>query len=574
MRSRRSIVLMALPVILMVALTGPAAFGGMLARDELLLVYNDAEPAAKGLAQHYAEVRGVPANRLCPVIVLGKSEEITPGQFERLIRQQVRGYLDQHGLRGKVRCLVTFYGLPIRVSPRKNTTTERVLLLQWRHQLQETLIELDRTIAELGVLAGENAATRPTETQPAEDDLPRLAQDYERVRTAAFRRIMRVPLSDQPPPEFRQFVKLIEAGEGTAKLLAQMNTQRHAGEEASPMLVQSQREMQEALSQVRTLMAREYTDPEREKARPLLRQWEGLLGVAYSLQDDMNEIQGRETGAAVDNELMLLWRDRYPRYRWMPNPLNWRNRAAQSTRSAASASTPATQPVETAEPETLMVCRIDGPTAGVARRIIDESIAIEKTGLRGAVAIDSRGARGNQGFAEYDADLRDLAQLLKNKTPLVVRLDVRDALFAPGDCPETMLYCGWKGEYVRACTFVSGSVGFHITSSGAISLNRPSWSRSLLLDGMVATLGPVAEPYLFAFPKPTEFFGLLTTGRMTLAECYACTTPCTSWMMMMIGDPLYRPFAANPALSIEQVFPLEVIPPEYAGNPLTSPAGG
>ena len=34
--------------------------------------------------------------------------------------------------------------------------------------------------------------------------------------------------------------------------------------------------------------------------------------------------------------------------------------------------------------------------------------------------------------------------------------------------------------------------------------------------------------------------------------------------MLLIGDPLYRPFAANSQLKLEQVFASKEIPPEYA----------
>ena len=54
--------------------------------------------------------------------------------------------------------------------------------------------------------------------------------------------------------------------------------------------------------------------------------------------------------------------------------------------------------------------------------------------------------------------------------------------------------------------------------------------------------GPVSEPYLEAFPVPEVFFGLLVEGRLTLAECYALSVPYLSWQMVLIGDPLYRPF--------------------------------
>jgi len=31
-------------------------------------------------------------------------------------------------------------------------------------------------------------------------------------------------------------------------------------------------------------------------------------------------------------------------------------------------------------------------------------------------------------------------------------------------------------------------------------------------------------------------------GRYTLAECYALSVPFRSWRMVLVGDPLYRPF--------------------------------
>jgi uncharacterized protein (TIGR03790 family) len=113
-------------------------------------------------------------------------------------------------------------------------------------------------------------------------------------------------------------------------------------------------------------------------------------------------------------------------------------------------------------------------------------------------------------------------------------------------------------KYVDAFDFVPGAVGYHIASFEAVSIKRPNeqgWVRGLLDDGIAATIGPVAEPYLQSFPRPNEFFGLLLTGEYTLAECYAYTVPGTSWMHLLIGDPLYNPFQNTPYLRAEQVFP-------------------
>ncbi|OHB81267.1 MAG: hypothetical protein A2Z38_01740 [Planctomycetes bacterium RBG_19FT_COMBO_48_8] len=65
------------------------------------------------------------------------------------------------------------------------------------------------------------------------------------------------------------------------------------------------------------------------------------------------------------------------------------------------------------------------------------------------------------------------------------------------------------------------------------------------MDGITATLGPVAEPYLHAFPEPRTFFPKLYEGNC-LVEAYYRTKPFNSWQMLLIGDPLYRPFKKFP----------------------------
>jgi hypothetical protein len=56
-----------------------------------------------------------------------------------------------------------------------------------------------------------------------------------------------------------------------------------------------------------------------------------------------------------------------------------------------------------------------------------------------------------------------------------------------------------------------------------------------------------------AFPPPDEFFPLLMTGKLTLAEVYWRTQLTTSWMMCLVGDPLYTPYRVNPAMKPEDL---------------------
>lgn len=247
---------------------------------------------------------------------------------------------------------------------------------------------------------------------------------------------------------------------------------------------------------------------------------------AGQVQADIDRIMGRETGASVDSELSLVLCNAYELYRWRPNAL--RNPTAL-------------QPFKT-----LMVSRLDGPSYGIAKDLVDKAIAAEKKGLAGTAYIDSRGLFGQDAYSYCDQSLRDLALLVRLRTALPVKEERTAALFAPGGCPETALYCGWYSlaRYVDAFEFVEGAVGFHIASSEAVSLRDPNstqWCPSLLKHGITATLGPVAEPYLHSFPEPKAFFGALFDGHC-LVEAYYLTKPFNSWQLLLIGDPLYTPF--------------------------------
>ncbi|QDU18501.1 TIGR03790 family protein [Urbifossiella limnaea] len=261
-----------------------------------------------------------------------------------------------------------------------------------------------------------------------------------------------------------------------------------------------------------------------------------------------------ESHAAVDSELMLLWWDRYPLDRWVPNPLYF-----QGSERYRKASPPA-----------VMTCRLDGPTPQTATRLVDDALAVEEKGLTGRVVIDARGIRFDpkgkdtgHGYAGYDESMRETATLF-GKTPLPVTLDDKEPVLPAGAAKGVALYCGWysHANFVDCCGYERGAIAWHLASSEATTLRRPDskvWCPNLLKKGVAATLGPVAEPYTVGFPKPAEFFGFLAAGD-TLIEAYARSALFCSWMTVLVGDPLYRPFGQAPLLA-----PADVRP---------SPAGG
>ena len=247
--------------------------------------------------------------------------------------------------------------------------------------------------------------------------------------------------------------------------------------------------------------------------------------------------------AAVDSELALVREDSYPLDGWLPNKyfLGFRGKE-----------------IKNMPEKVVLVSRLDGPSEEIVRRIIDDSLHAEEQGLFGRAYFDARwldprdkpdtkSGKEITGYAFYDRAIHHAARVVEKSGRMPVILDSKETLFQTGQCPDAALYCGWYslGRYVDAFTWVRGAVGFHIASSECVTLKDKKsqvWCKVMLEKGVAATLGPVAEPYVQAFPLPDLFFGLLVEGHMTLAQVYASSNPFWSWQMVLIGDPLYRPF--------------------------------
>jgi uncharacterized protein (TIGR03790 family) len=309
------------------------------------------------------------------------------------------------------------------------------------------------------------------------------------------------------------------------------------------------------LVRVRTTLAERCTrvEYEQEIRRPVRAALERLgperrircLVTMYGLPLAVHAAPGEQAGgaadtrASVDSELALVLADDYPLAGWIANPyfLGFRDLKTPVDRD-----------------HVLMVARLDGPDPAAVRRLMDDARAVERRGLAGAACFDARWrdqplTAGADGYRRYDSSLHAAASMLRIGGRLAaVRIDDREELFRPGDCPETALYCGWYSlnRYVDAFTWARGAVAYHLASGECATLRTPGsqgWCQRMIEEGVAATIGPVNEPYVQAFPPPDLFFPTLVEGWLSLGETWLVTLPYLSWQMVLIGDPLYRPFA-------------------------------
>jgi uncharacterized protein (TIGR03790 family) len=382
--------------------------------DEILVIANSDIEASVQLARYYCAKRGVPADNIL-ALPLGATlnDTISRDDYKKKLVEPIRKKLSDFDFAVKIKCLLTTYGVPIKVGRRG-------------------------------------------------------------------------PLKDQQG-KLTRLKKLAEQEKNKIELLKQSGV---------------------------TDTSREMKDSKRRLAQ---------------LQSEIDPIVGKETDASVDSELSMLLFGNYELYRWQLNRLKDNPLGLYSN--------------------TLMVSRLDGPSFEIAKGLIDKAITAEKTGLRGIIYIDSRGIiddKNPYSYGHFDQSLRDLAALIRLRTTMTVKEERTEKLFEPNSCPQTAIYCGWYSlrSYIDAFDFVDGAIGYHISSWEAVDLRDPNsrqWCPAMLKDGVTATLGAVAEPYLHSFPNPKEFFLQLFDGRC-LVEAYYYTNPLNSWQMILIGDPLYRPF--------------------------------
>jgi uncharacterized protein (TIGR03790 family) len=510
--------------------------------DEIALVVNSAEPIGKELAQFYALQRHIPDNRILELDNVPKTDEMSTHDFEESVVPQVREFLKSGHLEKKIKCLVTFYGVPLRIAARVNTRAEDIEL----GQLQRLLIELpDRMRPHIEAVEAIAAKLDPAFVpQGSGTDLTELQKRYGAASQSVARQVQTIPdLKQRGAVEGEFFTaaaplmgKLADIDKLKLDLVSRGTTRPSDLEPLQAMASDYNKTVDEA-GRYEQLP---YDAQARVQLRDLANKQLGILAFLNVLRDQADYLTVAQSASAFDNELAMGEWIAYPHKNWIPNPLYYQVRAKSPQ-------------------QTLMVARLDAPTPDIVKSMITTSIKVEQEGLNGKVVIDSLGVKTGEespdqkGYGVYDQYLRNLDKMLRGNTKLDIMLDEKPEVLPAGSATDVALYCGWHAarNYTPACKFSPGAVGYHIASYELISLRGPNesgWVHGLLTDGIVGTLGPVAEPYLAAFPRPDEFFPLVLTGKLTMAEVYWKTEPFTSWMIGYLGDPLYTPYKKNPKL--------------------------
>ena len=239
--------------------------------------------------------------------------------------------------------------------------------------------------------------------------------------------------------------------------------------------------------------------------------------------------------ASVDSELAAIGLPDYTRSGAMRNPIYNRNSAILDDTMPAGL---------------LLPCRLDAPTPELVGKMIDDSLEAEKKGLWGWACIDSRNIIEGD-YKEGDTWLVKIAALLRSHGIPTIFDNESESFAADFPLTDVALYYGWydwqiSGPFAEeSFRFVPGAVAVHIHSFSASTLHGANsyWCGPLIAHGAAATLGNVYEPYL-SFTANLDIFQDRLMDGLTLAESGWMAQRALSWMGIVVGDPLYHPYAA------------------------------
>ena len=242
----------------------------------------------------------------------------------------------------------------------------------------------------------------------------------------------------------------------------------------------------------------------------------------------------RRTEAAVDTQLACLldWEGVFPWAGPVPNPFYG------ATNSAALHPTNGL----------LLVTRLDGPSAAIARGLVDKAMEAETHGLWGRAYIDSRGLT-NGGYKLGDDWMRRAALAAQHAGYETV-LDEKPETFSAGyPMSQIALYLGWydpqvSGPFTRPTVeFMPGAFAYHLYSFSAQTIrgSNQSWVAVLLQQGATCTMGMVDEPYLQYTPDVHICSATLLSSGYSFGEAAYASQTALSWQTTILGDPLYRP---------------------------------
>lgn len=204
----------------------------------------------------------------------------------------------------------------------------------------------------------------------------------------------------------------------------------------------------------------------------------------------------------------------------------------------------------------MLVSRIEAPGLLAMKRMLDSARLGERSARAGKPFVGTfyidNYPKKSVSFDLYNRSMLMCAGMGKawGNPAVIERTKKRMTTF---DAGPAIFYTGWytlSSKINRGQNrWAPGAIAIEIHSGSARLLKSSkksdpysnSYVAFFATQGVAGTYGAVREPYLDAFPKPHEVLTSLRAG-LTWAESFWASVPHHNWQMLLLGDPLYRPF--------------------------------
>lgn len=462
--------------------SGQGVAWAQLTADQVVVVAAANNAESRDVAEAYCQFRNFPLDRIVEIefpagVTLSRSA--WEDQLRGVVATQVMAVDPER----KVTDVVLVYGTPLAVAAWEDDRE----LKQWEAYYQKAMDDgvrrLNAALKALGQLGGQEPATVQLPI-----NLVDLRAIFQQQIELAQKGTAGKPADEQPAAN-AQLQNQVQAVAGLFPFVNSLQQQIQAGSGETIVGLQQQlqylRGRSEVLTQTIQYLEKMPASFEREATMiALLEQGGGLLDVLTWLQRQMDLVQMNDSMASLDSEMALLFWSDYRRIGAVPNFLN-----------------PAFEgsPLRNAY-RTLKISRIDGPTAAVAKQLIERTRVAEGVAeLQGNVYLDLRGIQsGDPMLVQTENWLRAIGEQLKTVSGLKVEIESSAKLFQTGQCPDALIYLGWYslGKYIDSCTFKPGAIAYHLVPGDALRLRdaeQQGWCRNLLEAGATRVIGSVGE---------------------------------------------------------------------------------
>ena len=276
--------------------------------QQVAVIINGNNPNSWNIARYYAQERHIPKINLIVLSGLPHDDvQIPVDMYDIHVSAAIRRILRQRHLKKIIRCLVTTWGIPLRVAGMGTSPQINLEIQQIQQGLHRQIVQLTRGITQLNALAATspvaNAVTGPVPpdgqgpvTQAAQLALQHFGQALNNA-------IHRVGLL---PPVRRQtaFAKLLSIltvyiGPGGVSQTIHIHGSSAVAQKDHHTLAAMHKDVQKELPEIIRLSQRRYLEKNRLKLRQLQLKLFGVVGLTRQLLSDTVYLQQSHGHTAV-----------------------------------------------------------------------------------------------------------------------------------------------------------------------------------------------------------------------------------------------------------------------------------